>query len=299
MSLQSLSFRLMAGHSDAKRDRGLNTTPDDILRINDIPYGLDVKWNTLDVYRPKNLKGKLPVIVNVHGGGYVYGSTMQYQFYCMDLARRGFAVVSFNYHLAPKFKFPAPIFDLNLVMEWICKKADIYGFDMDRVALVGDSAGAQLASQYAVICSNPEYAEVMEVVPPAFRLRAVGLNCGMYDLRKRASEISENKLMIDYFTEHPSVYGKKLDVLDYVTEKFPPAYLLTSKGDFLMDQCEPMAELLMEKGVPCEYKIYGNENTGHVFHVDMRSDLAREANDDEVAFIKKYIDNTVKTEKKE
>ena len=230
MSLQSLSFRLMAGHSDAKRDRGLNTAPDDILRINDIPYGPDVKWNTLDVYRPKNLKGKLPVIVNVHGGGYVYGSTKQYQFYCMDLARRGFAVVSFNYHLAPKFKFPTPIFDLNLVMEWICKKADIHGFDTDKVALVGDSAGAQLTSQYAVICSNPEYAEVMEVTPPDFRLRAVGLNCGMYDLRKRASEISENKLMIDYFTEHPSVYGKKLDVLDYVTEDFPPAYLLTAKG---------------------------------------------------------------------
>ena len=77
MSLQSLSFRLMAGHSDAKRDHGLNAAPDDILRINDIPYGPDVKWNTLDVYRPRNLKGKLPVIVNVHGGGYVYGSTKQ------------------------------------------------------------------------------------------------------------------------------------------------------------------------------------------------------------------------------
>ena len=213
MSLQSLSFRLMAGHSDAKRDRGLNTTPDDILRINDIPYGLDVKWNTLDVYRPKNLKGKLPVIVNVHGGGYVYGSTKQYQFYCMDLARRGFAVVSFNYHLAPKFKFPTPILDLNLVMEWICKKADIHGFDTDRVAMVGDSAGAQLTSQYAVICTNPEYSEVMEVTPPDFSLRAVGLNCGMYDLKGRATNISENKLMIDYFTEHPLVYGKKLDVL--------------------------------------------------------------------------------------
>ena len=261
MSLQSLSFRLMAGHSDAKRDRGLNTAPDDILRINDIPYGPDVKWNTLDVYRPKNLKGKLPDIVNIHGGGYVYGSTKQYQFYCMDLARRGFAVVS---HLAPKFKFPTPIFDLNLVMEWICKKADIHGFDTDRVALVGDSAGAQLTSQYAVICTNPEYAEVMEVTPPDFRLRAVGLNCGMYDLRKRASEISENKLMIDYFTEHPAVYGKKLE-------------------------CEPMAKLLMERGVPCEYKIYGDEKTGHVFHVDMRSDLARKANDDEIAFIKKYM----------
>ena len=288
MSLQSLAFCVTAGRSDAKRDWGLNTTPNDILRINGIPYGPDVKWNTLDVYRPKHIKGKLPVIVNVHGGGYVYGSTKQYQFYCMDLARSGFAVVSFNYRLAPRYKFPTPIFDLNFVMEWMCKKADIHGFDMDRAALVGDSAGAQITSQYAVICTNPEYAEIMEVTPPDFGLRAVGLNCGMYDVRKRASEVSQNKLMIDYFTENPIVYGKKLDVLDYVTENFPPAYLLSAKGDFLMDQCEPMARFLMEKGVPCEYKIYGDENTGHVFHVDMRLDLARQANDDEIAFIRKY-----------
>ena len=288
MSLQSLSFRLLAGHSDTQRDRGL-TTPKDIRRIDNIPYGPDVRWNTLDVYRPREQSGKLPVIVNVHGGGYVYGSTKQYQFYCMDLARRGFAVVSFNYRLAPRYKFPTPIFDLNLVMEWVCKKADIHGFDFERAVLIGDSAGAQLASQYAVICTNPEYAEVMGVTPPDFCLRAVGLNCGMYDLRKRAYEISENKLMIDYFTEHPSAYGRKLDVLDYVTEKFPPTYLLTSKGDFLVDQCEPMAQLLTEKGVPCEYKIYGDEKTGHVFHLDMRSDLARQANDEEIAFIKRYI----------
>ena len=203
-----IKFSSDAGRSDAKRDWGLNTTPNDILRINGIPYGPDVKWNTLDVYRPKHIKGKLPVIVNVHGGGYVYGSTKQYQFYCMDLARRGFAVVSFNYRLAPRYKFPTPIFDLNLVMEWMCKKADIYGFDIDRVALVGDSAGAQITSQYAVICTNPEYAEIMEVTPPDFGLRAVGLNCGMYDVRKRASEVSQNKLMIDYFTENRLYMGR-------------------------------------------------------------------------------------------
>lgn len=195
-----------------------------------------------------------------------------------------------------------PVLDLNLVMEWICKKADIHGFDTDRVALVGDSAGAQITSQYAVICTNTEYAEVMGIIPPAFGLRAVGLNCGMYDLRKRASEIAENKLMMDYFTKYPSVYGRKLDVLDYVNNHFPPAYLITAKGDFLMDQCEPMAKLLADKGVPCMYKIYGDEKTGHVFHVNMYLELAREANDDEIAFIKKYMQDTgqkrmVKTEK--
>jgi acetyl esterase/lipase len=288
MSVESFSFWFFASRSDAKRDRGLKT-PEDIRRIDRIPYGPDARWNTLDVYRPRGKAGKLPVIVNIHGGGYVYGSTKQYQFYCMGLAQRGFAVVSFNYHLAPKYKFPTPVRDTNLVMEWICRKAEIYGFDTDNVVIVGDSAGAQLASQYAVICTDPKYAKIMEITPPEFTLRAVGLNCGMYDLKKRAGEIPGNKLMIDYFTKDPSVYGKKLDVLSHVTEKFPPAYLLSAKGDFLVEQCRPMAELLRSKGVPCEYRIYGDEKTGHVFHLDMRSDLARKANDEEIAFIREHL----------
>lgn len=288
MSVESFSFWFFASRSDAKRDRGLKT-PEDIRRIDRIPYGPDARWNTLDVYRPRGKAGKLPVIVNIHGGGYVYGSTKQYQFYCMGLAQRGFAVVSFNYHLAPKYKFPTPVRDTNLVMEWICRKAEIYGFDTDNVVIVGDSAGAQLASQYAVICTDPEYAKIMEITPPEFTLRAVGLNCGMYDLKERAGEIPGNKLMIDYFTKDPSVYGKKLDVLSHVTEKFPPAYLLSAKGDFLVEQCSPMAELLRSKGVPCEYRIYGDEKTGHVFHLDMRSNLARKANDEEIAFIREHL----------
>ena len=288
MSVESFSFWFFASRSDAKRDRGLKT-PEDIRRIDRIPYGPDARWNTLDVYRPRGKAGKLPVIVNIHGGGYVYGSTKQYQFYCMGLAQRGFAVVSFNYHLAPKYKFPTPVRDTNLVMEWICRKAEIYGFDTDNVVIVGDSAGAQLASQYAVICTDPEYAKIMEITPPEFSLRAVGLNCGMYDLKERAGEIPGNKLMVDYFTKDPSVYGKKLDVLSHVTEKFPPAYLLSAKGDFLVEQCRPMAELLRSKGVPCEYRIYGDEKTGHVFHLDMRSDLARKANDEEIAFIREHL----------
>ena len=146
----------------------------------------------LYIFQPlRNRKpgAKTPGILWIHGGGYVYGSTKQYQFYCMGLAQRGFAVVSFNYHLAPKYKFPTPVYDTNLVMEWICRKAEIYGFDTDNVVIVGDSAGAQLASQYAVICTDPEYAKIMEITPPEFTLRAVGLNCGMYDLKKRAGEI--------------------------------------------------------------------------------------------------------------
>ena len=65
---------------DAKRDAGL-TTPDDIQRFDNISYGEDLVWNLLDVYRPKKKDGKLPVIVNIHGGGWVYGDKEIYQFY--------------------------------------------------------------------------------------------------------------------------------------------------------------------------------------------------------------------------
>ena len=78
--------------NDAKRDAGL-TTPEDIERFDDLTYGIvDPKWQKLDVYRPKNVKGKLPVILNVHGGGWVYGDKELYQYYCMSLAQHGFAV---------------------------------------------------------------------------------------------------------------------------------------------------------------------------------------------------------------
>ena len=72
MSQASDTMRREWKINDAKRDAGL-TTPEDICRYDDLVYGPDPVWNKLDVYRPKNLEGKLPVIVNVHGGGWIYG----------------------------------------------------------------------------------------------------------------------------------------------------------------------------------------------------------------------------------
>ena len=109
MSEISDFVRRTFGESDTKRDAGL-TTPHDVERFDDIVYGDDPKWQILDVYRPREASGKrLPVIVSIHGGGWVYGNKEVYQFYCMSLAQHGFAVVNHTYRLAPEFKFPASI----------------------------------------------------------------------------------------------------------------------------------------------------------------------------------------------
>ena len=118
MSLMTWMLRRNFTSSDNKRDAGL-TTPDDIERWDDICYGTDAKWQTMDVYRPKGTTDKLPVIVSIHGGGWTYGDKERYQWYCMNLAQRGFAVVNFTYRVAPEFKFPAGIEDTSLVFQWM------------------------------------------------------------------------------------------------------------------------------------------------------------------------------------
>lgn len=297
MSLAAYYFCKMCTKADKKRDEGLEI-PQDIEYVRDIRYGENKKYHTLDICWPKSVesrpanvqKDKLPVIISVHGGGYVYGSKEVYQFYAASLAQRGFTVVNFNYRLAPKYKFPAPLEDLNAVIGWLMEHQGEYPLDMQNVFLVGDSAGAQIASQYGAMYSNKEYEDIMEIKVPKFTLKALGLCCGTYDLKKRAMEAAGKGVIRDYLGKVVTKYGKKLDVLEYITGDYPPTYLFSATGDYLMAECRPMAELLKSKGVKCEYKIYGNEQTYHVFHVDMRNEFGWEANGEQLEFFKTELE---------
>ncbi|MGM9538996.1 MAG: alpha/beta hydrolase [Candidatus Onthomonas sp.] len=289
--LRVKALRRQWAKSDARRDQGL-TTPEQVLRQDDLSYGENGVWSLLDLYRPKEAEGPLPVIVSIHGGGYFYGSKEVYQHYCMDLARRGFAVVNFNYRLAPEFRYPAPLEDTNAVLTWLCAHGEEYQIDLNNVFLVGDSAGAQLASQYAAAWANPDYAKLLGLEIPAFRLGAVGLNCGMYRLDDWMLESSLAPMAKDYLGPDPTVYGKQLDVLGHIGANYPPAYLVSAPNDFLAPQCQPMAVFLQEKGVEAQWKLYGTlerQEVGHVFHCNLRLPEAQQANDEETAFFRKHI----------
>ena len=291
MSLGAYIFRKHCKKSDTARDAGL-TTPEDIVRYDDIRYGTDRKWQTLDVYRPKNAEGEiLPVIVSVHGGGWIYGDKEVYQYYCMSLAQRGFAVVNFNYRLAPKHKFPAAMEDTNSVFAWVKYNAARYGFDLDRLFVVGDSAGAQGAAMYACILTNPEYAKRFAFeTPEHLRIKALGLACGLYDIRDRKPRDRSNGLW-DTLPDKGSV--EELETMSpaaFVTAEYPPCFVFTAVHDFLLDQPAKLTERLDACGVPYESKIYGDDAhpLAHVFHCDVKTESAKQANDDQCAFFRKY-----------
>lgn len=287
----AMKVREMFTKGDQERDAG-NTTPEDVERFDDIVYGKNEKWQVLDVYRPKDVKGKLPVIISFHGGGWVYGNKDVYQWYTMSLAQRGFAVINYTYRLAPEFHFPAPLEDCNLVIKWMLENAEKYGFDKENVFAVGDSAGAHGLSLYCNILSNPAYAAKYAFkAPEGFMFNAVAFNCGAYKIVLNGEEDLTTALMHEYLPDGGS--EEEVDLIscvNYLTSKFPPCYVMSCDGDFLKKELPVIMPVLLKENVPFVVRCFTGEKAPlpHVFHCNVKLLEAKICNDDECAFFKEY-----------
>lgn len=283
---QAKKMRKEWAKGDAIRDKDYSV-PETVEVIKDIPYGPHKKWNLLDVNRPKSYNGKLPCIVSFHGGGWFYGDKELYRFYTSNLATRGFAVVSFNYRLCPEHPFPAHIEDCNAAITWLSKNADQYDIDLNRLFFVGDSAGANLVYHYSTLLTNPDFVKLYDFEVPDVKPKAVGLNCGTYNI----DEQLENNNVLQAYIQNPKKYAEHIKVKNYVTEKFPAVYIMSAPNDFLRTEVEPMVEFFKAKNIPVTSKIYGTKedpDTCHVFHVNLKLAIATECNDDECNFFKKF-----------
>ena len=278
---------------DVKRDAGV-VDPENVTRFVDISYGPYAE-NMLDVYCPEGTEGVLPTIVSVHGGGWCYGDKETYSHYCLRLAARGFTVVNFTYRLAPEYKYPSPVEDCCKVLDWILANAAQYHIDLNNLFLVGDSAGGQLAFQLLAMIGSEKYAAMFNFAPPkGIQFRACGLNCGCYFMPvskmvppSKAGTIFEAYFPEDYMPCVPSLQAHK-----YVNKKFPPAYVMTSKNDYLRMMAPPVHALLRLKGVKSILRVYGEKSQkeiGHVFHLNCNLELADRCNDDECAFFRSHM----------
>ena len=280
--------------NDAKRDAGL-TTPKTVFRYDNIQYGSDEKYQTLDVYKPINRKkGNLPVIVNIHGGAWVYGDKDLYQYYAMSLCEKGFAVVNMSYRLAPEVSFKDQISDINDVFTWICQNKNKYGLDTENVFAVGDSAGAHLLGIFSCICTNNKYAKKYDIeVSKDFIIRAIALNCGKYFFyeEKTNNYLDDEVVKIVFADEDGKIDTGLINVTENVGENFPPTYVMTCFGDFLKEQGAALVKVLEEKKIPFVYRMYGDKEDElcHIFHCDLKRAMAHICNEDEIRFFGMYI----------
>jgi acetyl esterase len=112
----------------------------------DLEYGRHPR-HRLDVYLPETQTApSLPILVFVHGGGFVQGDKSRESNIGYYFARHGIMTVSANYRLAPVYKWPSGGEDMGRVLEWVVANAPQYGGDPDSLFLMGHSAGAAHAA---------------------------------------------------------------------------------------------------------------------------------------------------------
>jgi len=120
---------------------------------------------SLDVYRPID-DGNHPVVIQLYGGAWQRGVPGDNETFARWLASCGYAVFAIDYRHAPKWQWPAQRQDVQAALSWVASHAGEYGGDSSRIALVGRSAGAQLALVAAYTSESPRVSAVVSFYGP-------------------------------------------------------------------------------------------------------------------------------------
>ncbi len=257
--------------SDKKRMSQL-PLPRGIKEHIDIPYIDDGnRYHKLDVYYPESTTGKLPVIIDIHGGGWMYGDKELNKPYCLYLADRGYVVFSMSYRLVPEVTAIDQIREVSLALKKIEEIMLDYPCDTNRIFITGDSAGGHLCAYAAALngCKKAAQAFGFEQNGMVFRAAA---------LTSPVAYIQPVGIMGVYFKQvlpknyDVQQYTKYLDFDKLLEETvMPPTFVVTSSGDTVgHDQSVRIAEAISKTGTKtklCDWGKYEGKALPHVFSV--------------------------------
>jgi acetyl esterase len=204
------------------------------------------------IYQPHGA-GVKPVLVYLHGGGWVIGTLDSYDATCRELAEgAGCVVVSVDYRLAPEHRYPAAPEDCYAGLQWVAANASRLGADAKRLAVGGDSAGGNLS---AVVCQMAR-----DRRGPSIRFQLLVYPVTDADFSRRSYvDNAEGYLLttasMHWFWDHyvpnraqrAEPYASPLRAADL--SGLPPAWVCTAEFDPLRDEGEAYAKRLQQAGV--------------------------------------------------
>jgi acetyl esterase/lipase len=217
---------------------------------------------TLDVYRPASHPDKRPVLMYVHGGGWIIGNKAQQGLLTVNqLASQGWVCVSINYRLSPRATFPDHIIDVKRAIKWVRENIADYGGDANFLMLAGGSAGAHLAALASVTGNDLEYQRDFAEVDT--RVQGCVAYYGVYDFTDRDSHwpnktfrmLLERVIMKRPFASARAEYEKASPILR-VGAEVPPMFLIHGDRDNLapVDESRQFAaELRVKSAAPVVY----------------------------------------------
>jgi acetyl esterase/lipase len=206
-----------------------------------ISYADAGKRNLLDIYHPQEPReGGFPVLLQVHGGGWMIGEKEQQALPLMyHMAQRGWLCVAINYRLSPSAAFPAHIIDVKKAIAWVRENIRQYGGNPDFIAVTGGSAGGHLSSLAALTPNREEWQPGFEQVDTS--LQAAVPFYGVYDFLDRfdiRSEMSMENLLADKVMQCSLQDNRALweaaSPLDHISPEAPPMFVIQGTHDSLV-----------------------------------------------------------------
>lgn len=227
--------------------------------LKDIPYvSSPERRQKLDLAVPLG-KGPFPVLVYVHGGGFITMDKRQYARIAKCFAAAGYLTLNVNYRRAPRFRYPCSLADVGAAVAWALANARSYGGDPSRLFLAGDSAGAHLVSTYSTSLAD-------EALRKEFRLEGVDMPAGVaglvliYGAFDCETVIHSGfpfvRMMLEaLLSRDPELFkarARQASPCRNITGDYPPCFVTWAERDHLAGESEAFVRELEAKGVPCE-----------------------------------------------
>lgn len=276
-----------------------------VERIENVPYlPTGQEEHLLDVYRPIEREGLLPVVIYIHGGAFQILSKDTHWMMGLAFARKGYVVFNVNYSLSPKVQHPQALQDVMNACLWIKEHAKEYGGDPETLIISGESAGAHLTTGLTLATCYPEIEPWTKPLWEAeIQFQAALPICGILQvsdveriIRRKpqmSNFVAERLLGVPYayiprgaeLSEHPLI-----DPLNFLergetpTRPLPPFFTAVGTKDPLLDDSRRLKEALDALGVPCEIEYYPGEL--HAFHALIWRKQARDCWRRQFAFLR-------------
>jgi len=270
--------------------------------VRGVPYLDDGdEMHLLNLYIPQNADGPLPTIVDIHGGGWMYGDKDLNRNFCMTLAAQGFAVMGMSYRLLPHTNLLGQLQDVFASLHWLQAHGHEHHCDLARVFITGDSAGGHLGGLATCVQLSPALQRVYGVQPLGFDIRALALNHAVCELDKPnlvtgkmgdTLDREMRRMMFGAVPEAAPWYGKASFSETAKGLPLPPVLLVSSEADSLHGHSLLLQAWLQSHGARCQTKFWGlegGEKLGHIFNIAYPQwEESRETNDEMVAFFRRW-----------
>lgn len=269
--------------------------------ISDVQYGKDAPNSQMDIIMPKKIKSgdKLPLIIWTHGGGYIAGDKKHKNAYLARIAERGFIIANMNYALAPAHKYPVPLIQEKQAAQFMKRNTFHLPIDFNQIIIGGDSAGAQIAAQFAAIQTNELLRKEMqeEAVFTSDDIKGVILFGGLYDMDTvRATKFPRIEDFMESYTgekywERDFKQIDQMSITQQVTGKYPPTFLTVGDADPFESQAKELVKVLQENQVPNSTSFFdGSHRLRHQYQFHMNLKESQITYDKVIKFLSKFTD---------